>query len=366
MADPRHEKMADVLVNYSLEVKPGDRMLLIASPEALPLAREAYRAALRAGALITTRISIDDFTEIKMREGSTEQISYTAPTDLADVEACDVLLSIGGARNTKSMSGIAPERMALAQQARQPITKRYMERAATGELRWCGTLFPTAAYAQDAGMSLHDYENFVFGAGLLNEPDPAAAWRAVHTEQQRILEYLSAHDEIHIVALDTDLRYRVKGRTWINASGQRNFPDGEVFTGPIENSATGTVRFTYPAVYGGNEVEDVRLRFEAGKVVEATAGRGQAFLDAMLDQDPGARFLGEVAFGLNYGIQRFSRNILFDEKIGGTMHMALGASYPDTGGTNQSGLHWDMICDLREGQVWADGELCYRAGHFTI
>jgi len=241
-----------------------------------------------------------------------------------------------------------------------------MERAAVGEMRWCGTQYPTEAHAQDAEMSLTDYEDFVFKSCLLDQDDPGAGWQGVRDSQQHIVDYLMAHDTIHIVAPGTDLTYRTGGRIWINSDGKHNFPSGEVFTGPHEDSAEGHVRFSYPAIYNGREVEDVRLTFKAGKVVEATAGRGQEFLLAMLDTDPGARYLGEVAFGLNYGIQRFTRNILFDEKIGGTMHMALGRAYPDTGGKNDSAIHWDLISDLREGEVYADGELCYRAGKFLI
>jgi aminopeptidase len=244
--------------------------------------------------------------------------------------------------------------------------ERFMERWSSGALRWCGTLFPTHAHAQDAGMSLCEYEEFVFSAGMLDRDDPAVAWSNLYTELQRIARWLGQHDEIHIVAPDTDLIYRVGGRKWIDASGINNFPDGEVFTSPIESSVNGTVRFSYPAVYGGNEVQDVRLTFRDGKVIEATATHGQAFLNAMLDQDPGARYVGEVAFGMNYGIKRFTRNILFDEKLGGTMHVALGMSIPSTGGQNTSALHWDMVCDLRAGKVYADGQLCYEAGRFTI
>jgi aminopeptidase len=215
-------------------------------------------------------------------------------------------------------------------------------------------------------MSLDEYQEFVFAAGRLNEPDPAAAWREVEHEQQRLADYLAKHDQLRFIAPGTDLTVRVGGRTWMNSCGHRNFPDGETFTGPIEDSANGTVRFTYPAIYGGREVDGVRLTFQDGRVVEATAERGEDYLRALIDQDPGARYLGEVAFGLNYNIQRFTGDILFDEKIGGTFHMALGQSYPQTGGRNQSGLHWDLICDLRQGEVFADGEKCYAEGRFTI
>ncbi len=366
MADPRHRKLAQVLIRYSLDVKPGDKILIASSELGAPLVREAYREAIRAGACPATRVRLSGLSEIALREGSEDQISHVSDMDRKEIEYYDAQLNILADANTKELAGVDPQRIVLAQKTRGPLMERFMERSAARELNWNLTLFPTQAHAQDAGMSLSDYEDFVFDAGLLDHDDPPAAWRGVHDEQQRIADFLSSHDEIHIVAPGTDLTYRVGGRKWINASGTRNFPDGEVFTGPIEDSASGTVRFSYPAVYAGNEVEEVRLRFEAGKVVEATAGRGQDFLLSMLDQDPGARFLGEVAFGLNYGIKQFTRNILFDEKIGGTMHMALGRSYPDTGGKNESSLHWDMISDLRDGKAYADGELCYEGGRFII
>jgi aminopeptidase len=209
-------------------------------------------------------------------------------------------------------------------------------------------------------MSLSDYEDFVFGAGLLNADDPVVAWQQVGQAQQRIADFLSQHDEIHILAPGTDLTYRVGGRKWLNANGRTNFPDGEVFSAPIEDSVNGVVRFSFPAVYAGQAVEDIRLIFQAGKVIEASAARGQDLLVTLLDQDAGARYVGEVAFGLNDQIWRFTNHLLFDEKIGGTMHLALGFTYPETGGKNQSGLHWDMICDLRQGRSMPMGSYVMR------
>jgi aminopeptidase len=333
---------------------------------AAPLIREVFRESVRAGAHIETRIGIEGLREILLKEGNDEQLSYLSPIFPATLEHSTALLQLLSDENTKSLTGAKPERIALSRRTMAPINEIINQRTLEGTFRWCVTLFPTNAYAQDAGLSLGDYEEFVFGAGLLDQADVPAAWRAVQTKQQHIIDFLSQHDEIHIVAPGTDITYCVGGRKWINADGRVNFPDGEVFTGPIENSVNGTVRFTYPAIYGGNEVEGVQLTFREGKVVEASAVRGQDFLMGMLDMDEGSRTLGEVAFGLNYGIQRFTRNILFDEKIGGTMHMALGDAYPETGATNHSGLHWDMICDLREGKVYADGQLCYEAGQFKI
>jgi aminopeptidase len=366
MADPRVEKLAQVLVHYSLEIKPGQLVRITGPAVAAELIRAAYREAVCAGANVFTRVIVDGLDEILFKHGSEEQLRYLSPLAVQEVETIDATLNIWADSNTKALSGIDPQRAALSQQARQPILKTFMQRSAEGALNWCGTLFPTNAHAQDAEMSLSDYEDFVYGAGMLGEADPVAAWQAVSERQQALVERLGRVRELRVVGPDTDLHLSVAGRTWINADGKKNFPDGEVFTGPVEDSASGHVTFSFPAVYMGREVEGVRLEFEGGKVVRATARKGEDLLNALLDQDAGARYLGEFAFGTNPGIQRFTRNILFDEKIGGTIHMAVGASYPDTGGQNQSGLHWDMICDLRQGgEVHADGDLIYRDGAFV-
>jgi aminopeptidase len=369
--DPRYQKFAGALIHYALGIRPGDRLLVVSTPLAAPLLREVYREALRAGAHPTTRIELEELAGLLLREGSEEQLRYLSPARREEAEHYDAILRIGAVENTMAQSAIDPARIAMVRRADAPVSARLQERVARKELRRTGTLFPTQAYAQQAGMALADYEDFVFASCLLDRDDPAAAWRALAVEWQRIADFLATRDEIRIVAPGTELTYRVGGRHWINSSGSNetgsmNFPSGEVYTGPLEDSVNGTVRYTYPAIYQGNVVEDVRLTFRDGRVVEASAGRGQALLEAMLDLDPGARYVGEVAFGLNENIGRFTSNILFDEKIGGTMHMALGQSYPLSGGKNQSALHWDLICDLREGQVYADGQLCYANGRFTI
>jgi aminopeptidase len=366
VADPRHQKLAQILIRYSLAVQPGQKLLIKAPAIAAPLVAEAYREGIRAGAHVMTNIALPELREIELRESSDDQLKFVSDLDWAEMNYFDAILYILAEENTRALGQVDPARIAMRRLARRGLSARMDERDAAGEMRWCLTLFPTHGHAQDAGMSLGDYEDFVYGACLLDEPDPVAAWQAVGREQQRIADYLAQHDTIHIVAPDTDITYRVGGRKWINASGEVNFPDGEVFSAPIEDSVNGTVRFSYPAIYNGNAVEDVRLTFVDGVVTEATASKGQDFLLAMLDTDEGARRLGEVAFGTNYGIQRFSGEMLFDEKIGGTMHMALGASYKGCGGLNESGIHWDMLCDLSHARVTADGELCYENGRFII
>jgi aminopeptidase len=365
--DPRVSRLAQVLVHYSIDARPG-KLIRIAGPAfAAPLITAAYREALAAGAHVYTRVTIDELDEIFYKQASEEQLRFISPLLSHEYEALDGDLGIWGAWNTRALSGVDPRRQAMRREATRELQRRYLERASRGELRWVGTQYPSLADAQEAEMSLSEYEDFVFGAGLLDHPDPIASWQRVRAEQDRIIALLERRNTLVVRGPDVDLTVRTGGRKWINAAGEHNFPDGEIFTGPHEGDTRGWVRFSFPAIYSGREVRGVRLRFEGGRVVDAAAEKGQEFLLAMLDVDAGARTLGEFAFGLNYGIERFTRNILFDEKIGGTIHMALGAGYPETGSLNTSGLHWDMICDMRnEGEVLADGEAIYRNGKFLL
>ena len=367
MKDPRLTKLAQVLMHYSLRVKRGQLVRISGSAAAEPLIAEAYREAIAAGAHPFVRVSVDGLDEILYKQGTEEQIRFVSPLALDEVEKIEASLGMWAHYNTRGLTGIDPKRMAMRNEALRPVNKRFLERAAAGELQWCGTQYPTHADAQEAEMSLSEYEDFVFGAGLLDRDDPVSAWEQVRREQERITKLLATKDELRLQSPTVDLTVRVGGRRWINAAGEKNFPDGEVFTGPVETATRGRVRFSFPAIYGGREVQGITLTFADGRVSEATAEKGEEFLRAMLDLDAGAGVVGEFAFGLNYDITRFTRNILFDEKIGGTVHMALGAAYPETGSSNTSGLHWDMIADLRaDSEVLADGEVIYRNGRFLL
>jgi aminopeptidase len=272
--------------------------------------------------------------------------------------------------NTRQLAGVDPKRMAAVATAGRALARARSQRIDPSVDRWCLTLFPTNAYAQDADMSLSEFTEFVYEACFLNSDDPAERWREVGRQQQFYVDWLKDKKEAHVIGPDTDIRVRFGGRVFRNSDGKRNFPSGEFFTSPHEDSAEGHVRFTIPSVVNGHLVQDIRLTFEAGKVVEATASTGQEFLREMLASDEGASRLGEFAIGNNFGIQRGIRNILFDEKIGGTIHMALGQSYAECGGKNVSQLHWDMICDLREaaggGEVWVDGSLVLKDGKLVL
>lgn len=366
MSDPRLAKLADVLVNYSTAVKPGDLVRLSGPAVGRPLLVELYRAVIRARGNPFLTVNFEECQEIKLLEGTDEQLTFANPVDLFTVEKLDVAISLWGEDNTKALTRVDPAKQGLVARGRKPMMNKFFERAAVGELRWCGTQFPCHAAAQDAEMSLAAYEDFVFRAGLLHHADPAASWRKVSERQQRLVDYLNGKQEIRFTTPQgTDLRLAVAGRRWINCDGHENFPDGEVFTGPVENAVEGTVCYSFPAVHGGRECDGIRFTFRGGKVVEASATKGEDFLIAMLDQDPGARVLGEIAVGTNYSIESYSKNTLFDEKIGGTFHAAVGSSYPETGGKNDSALHWDMVCDLRQGgKIFVDGKLISENGRF--
>ena len=367
MRDPRLEKLADVLVNYSVKVQPGDRVVLSTPAIAAPLAREVYAKVLQVGGFPLVLGRLPQMEEVFYRHANEEQLRHVPPPIRMAAETYEVFISIIGDENTKALTGVDPASMVLRSRGWRDIQELYISRAAKGTLRWTLCLFPTQAHAQDAEMSLTEYEDFVFEACLPDLNDPIGWWQRLHGRQERLVEWLRGRERVHVTAPGTELSLSVAGRIFVNSDGTKNMPSGEVFTGPVEDSVEGCVSFTYPAIESGREVEDVQLWFERGRVVRATATKGEEFLLKTLDTDEGARYVGEFAIGTNTGISRFTRNILFDEKIGGSFHLALGAGYPETGSQNKSAIHWDMICDLRQGGViTVDDELLYQDGAFVL
>jgi aminopeptidase len=365
--DPRMETWAKALVNFSVEVKPGQTVAINGGVAAEPLFRAIYREVVLAGGYPFMLPVFSGLNADLLKYGTDEQLSWISPVERFMREKADILIVVMADTNTKALSAVDPQRQTFFQRARTDLIKTYMQRSATGEMDWTLTLYPTDAYAQDADMSTTDYAEFVLNACKLNRPDPVAAWMELAAEQQRLIDWLADKDEIHLTGPGTDLTLSTKGRHWINADGRKNFPDGEIFTGPVETSVHGHVQFSYPVVHAGREIVDIRLIFENGRVTDAKAAKGEDYLIKTLDTDEGARVLGEFAFGTNYDIQRFTKNILFDEKIGGTVHMAVGAGYPESGSTNESAVHWDMICDLRDGgEVTVDGQSFMRDGKILV
>jgi aminopeptidase len=374
MADSRILKLAQVITEYSTEIKPGDRVYLTASPVAQPLTLAVIEQVIKRGGLPHIVGGnghhldlVPGALELMLKFGSEEQLQYINPFVQMAVNKFDVRIAIRGDVNTKALSNADPKRLALLTAASSELMETMMRRSAEGSLRWVVTQFPTDALAQDAEMSLREYEDFVYTAGMLDEADPVARWQEFRVRQDKYITWLKGKRRIQVKGPNCDLTVGITDRIFLNSCGHRNFPDGEIFTGPEETITEGWVKFTYPAVYQQREVLGVQLEFKQGRVVKAAAERGEDFLLSVLDTDAGSRTLGEFAIGTNNSIQKFTRNILFDEKIGGTIHMALGAAYPDTGGVNKSGVHWDLICDTRDGtEITADGVPFYRNGEFLI
>lgn len=367
MPDPRLTKWANVLVGYSTAVGPGDTVAITGPHAAEALMGEIGKAVLRRGGHPVYLPLVAEAQGDLLELGNDDQIDYISPLERFARTEADVAITIVAATNTRQRSSIDPERQSRWMKSRAGLRATFLDRAAAGTLRWALTLFPTPAHAQDAGMGTDEFAELIYAACKLNDPDPAAAWRQLSARQARLVDHLRTKSDIRVIGPDTDLRLSVAGRTWFNSDGRRNFPSGEVFTGPVEDSAEGYIRFSYPVVTDGREIADVRLRFAGGEVVEATAARNEEYLHRILDTDVGSRRLGEFAFGTNYDLTRFTKNILLDEKIGGTVHMAVGSGYPDTGSVNRSAVHWDLICDVRQGgRVEVDGELFLVDGRYPL
>lgn len=367
MTDPRIDKLAGLLVEYSTAVREGDRVLIRGTALAEPLLKAVYSRVLQAGGHPLMMASLPGLEELFFRYASEDQLKHVPKPIELIAETYDVRISILSDDNTKALSSVDPSKVVMQQRAQTGLMKTFMRRSSSGELRWTVAPFPTNAYAQDADMSLSEYEEFVYRSCMPDIDDPVGYWKKFSARQQKLVDWLKGKKNIHVKGPETDLLFSINGRTFMNCDGHFNMPDGEVFSGPVEDSMEGKVHFSYPAIHDGREVTGVRLWFEKGKVMKATADKNESYLNKTLDTDDGARHVGEFAIGTNEGIDRFTKEILFDEKIGGSFHMALGAGYPETGSKNESAIHWDMICDLRNGgEINVDGELLYRNGKFVV
>jgi len=367
MRDQRAEALAQILVGYSTRVTEGDVCIIQSTSAAEVLVQAVYEQVLRAGGHPILQLSTTGAQASFFEHASDAQLDWVAPTALWAAEYADVRVAIMADVNPRELQSADPSRQARAQKARKPLMETSMKRSAAGEHRWALTLFPTEAYAAEAGMSLRQYEDFYYAACLATDGEPVTAWQRQSDDVNRLAEWINGRSEVRIQAPGTDVTLGVEGRRWIPCVGEHNMPDGEFFTGPVEDSVNGEITYSFPAGYGGREVSGVHLRFSDGKVVDASADQGEDFLIEMLDTDDGARRLGEIGIGTNYGISTGTKEILLDEKIGGTVHLAVGMSYPETGGTNDSAVHWDMVCDLRQGgSITVDGEELQRDGKFLV
>jgi aminopeptidase len=366
LADSRVTKLAQILVEHSTRISPGDRVIIEATTAAEPLVRALYREILEQGGHPHLLLEIPEQEKELFTFGNDQQLAYVNAFQKLAYEEFEARIRVHSLTNTQALSDFPPQKQSQRQKAKALIISTQLERGAKEEFKWVTTLYPTKAYAAEAGMSLKAYQDFVYRACHADQEHPIMYWNQVQEKQARAKYLFQGQDQIHLSGPNIDLTLSVKGRTFINSYGIHNMPDGEIYTGPVEESANGWVRFSYPAIYNGVVVRGIELTFKDGKVIEASAEEKEDFLFEMLDSDTGSRYLGEFAVGTNAEIQQFTGNILFDEKIGGTVHMALGAGYPQTGSGNKSMIHWDMICDMREdSEIVVDGEVVYQNGKFV-
>jgi aminopeptidase len=367
MGDHRVERLAEVLTEYSLPVESGQTVVIEGTTLAEPLLLAIYERLLRRGAQVLLRPSFPHAAPLFYANARDHQLEYLWEVDRWIYDNVDARFVVISDANTKQLARVEPARIAAVSRARRPLMETMLRRTAEKAMRWMVTLHPTEGLAIDAGMSLADYEDFYYRACLVDKADPIAEWTKLKDRQERAVEWMKGRARVHIEGEGTDLWLDVGERVFEAANGNFNFPDGEFFTGPVEDHTHGVVTFSYPAIWQGKSVEGIQLVFEEGRVVSATSRTNQDFLREMLATDEGASVLGELGIGTNYGIAEFSGSILLDEKIGGTIHLALGASYPETGGKNQSAIHWDMVCDLRRGgRITVDGDVLMEDGKLLV
>jgi len=359
MRDPRDEQYARILVETCIDVQPGWQVLIQASPLARPLLAEVCRAIARRGAypLVRNLYALGSIPSEWINEASDELLAKIPPLEEHVLMNADALIALVAPENTREAADIDPRRIQLLQQSSSSV----MQRMIGGGVPWVGCHYPTPALAQDASMSLEQFSDFIYGSVLID-------WDAERERMNRIKEVFDAAEEVRIVASGTDVRIGLTGREGMVDAGGANMPGGEVFYSPVEDSAEGTIEFSeFPGVYAGREVDGVKLTFAGGRVVDASARTNEAFLISTLDTDEGARNLGELGIGCNPGITRHMKNAAFDEKIDGTVHLAVGAGFPFIGGTSESVVHWDIVKDLRDGgRLEADGRVVQESGRWLL
>jgi aminopeptidase len=368
MTSTPYLKLAQILVDHSTSVKPGDRVAIETTTNASELVSHIYELVLQRGGHPHILLNLPDQDRLLFKNANDDQLAYTPAFQKLVTDQFEVYIRVRADIDPRGLRDVSAQKQSLRQKGMAQVRNRMIQRGADGSLRWVLTQFPTEGYASEAGMSLPEYHDFLLAACHADEntTDPVAHWEFIQQQQSRMIDSIQGHDVVKLSGPDVDLTLSIKHRKFNNSFGKHNLPDGEIYTGPVEDSVNGWVKFAYPAIYQGQVVEGVELKFEKGRVASANAQVGKDLLLAMINSDEGSHYLGEFAIGTNFEIDRFTRNILFDEKLGGTFHIALGAGYPETGSINTSTIHWDMICDMRkDSEMRVDGTVIYRNGKFV-
>lgn len=364
-----YEQLAKIVVEYSLEIEKGHTVFVLGPAFAKELFQALNIEILNVGAHPTFLPGIEGLKEGFFRTASKEQLLYVSKLEELIFKEFDRLIEIRADYNTRKYSNVDPKKFGLYASApkRKELREIQEKRTENGELKWMVIPYPCNALAQEANMDLFSYTEFVNKSLFLDKENPIEEWRKMQKEQDKLIEFLNKVEDIQVIGKDTDFSVSVKGRKWINCSGQSNLPDGEVYTGPVEDSTNGYIRFSYPGIFSGQEIEDIYLEFKDGKVIKATAQKGEELLQEILKIE-NTDILGEFAIGTNYGITQFTKNMLFDEKLGGTLHCALGLGFEQTGSTNRSSIHWDILKDMKQpgSKIIADGNVIYEEGKWRI
>lgn len=367
MPDSCCVNLAKILLEHSTKVKPKDKVMIIAYPPAEPLVVELYKQLLAIGAYPHTHIEIEELDFLRFTNATEDQLEMVNPIVSMVAETFDIYIEVLSKSNTRDLTNADPERQAIHARAYASIARVMRERAASGSLRWVLTAFPTYAYAQEAQMSLTEYEDFVFRTTYANLDRPLEKWEEIQKKQQRYVDWMHGKKNVEVRGDNVDLRFSIEGRPFVNEAGYFNLPDGEIFTAPVEHSIDGWVRFPYPAVFHDRVMEGIEITFEKGQAIEASSRQNDEVLQHILKIDQGASYVGEFGIGLNPEIDRCIRNTLFDEKMNGTIHIGLGAGFPESGSKNDSAIHLDLICEMRGGgEILVDGERIYEDGAFSL
>ena len=369
MINPIYEKLAKIVVEYSLEIEKGHRVCITGPAIAKELFQALNMEMAKAGAHTLIFPGIEGIREIYFQYASEEQLVYVDKTEELLFTEFDRLIEIRADYNTRRYSNIDPKKFSTYRGVpkRAELRKIMEQRTSTGELKWIVIPYPCNAHAQEANMDLFSYSDFVVKSLFLDRENPIEEWQKMQKKQDLIIKMLNKIKQIQVIGEDTDLSLSVEGRKWINCCGQTNLPDGEIYTSPVEDAVNGYIRFTYPGIYMGKEVENIFLEFKDGEVIKATAAKGEDILQEILKVENANR-IGEFAIGTNYGVSKFTKNMLFDEKLGGTLHCALGLGFEESGSKNISSVHWDILKDMKVpgSKIIADDKVIYKEGKWII
>jgi len=357
MFDIRTRKLAQLAVRYSIKAKPGENIMISGGKESIPFLVELYKEIILQKAFPIVKFSLPDTSHFYYEKATKKQLEKFPDLTFDSVKKCQAYIGINTEENTRDLSSTDPKKISIRQKVTRPISDYIVNRK--DKIRRVTIAFPCLAHAQEAEKSLTEWENFVFSSCLID-------WEKFGKKLEKINKKFEKGKSVHLLGKNVDLKFSIKGKNSIADKGEENMPGGEIFMAPVRESLNGWIKFDFPAIEAGKEVQDIELKFKNGKVIESKASKNQDFLKAMINTDKNSCYVGEFGIGMNPKITKFSKNLLFDEKISGTIHLALGMAYKDNGGGNDSAIHWDIVKDMRKAKIILDGKVVQKNGKWKI